>query len=165
MRKFNVANDFTGSTLTSLTSTNKTHLSGVAATTNLRRGRIVEIAVGPVSNPVTQDCNIVYAVQKCTAAGTSTAVTPAWVLTQEAGSDAPVAGSVWGAQHSVEPTYTSGQRVWTKWLNQHSGFIWYSPDEMGLPWPAVNARGLGCVARGATSDYTGTVGWEVKFEE
>jgi hypothetical protein len=165
MRKFNVANDFTGSTLTSLTSTNKTHLAGTATSAALRRGRIVEVAVGPVSNPVTQDCNIIYAIQRCTTPGTGTAVTSVWVGTQEGGTDTPVPGSAWAAQHSAEPNYASAQRVWTKALNQHSGFIWYSPDEMGLPWPAVNQNGLGCVARGATSDYTGTVLWEVKFEE
>jgi len=108
---------------------------------------LVEIAVGPVSNPVTQDCNIFYAIQRSTTAGTAALnATPAWMGVQEAGSDTPVPGSTWGAQLSAEPTITSNSRIWTKALNQHSGFIWYSPDEMGLPWPAVSSIGL-------TSDF------------
>jgi hypothetical protein len=166
MRKFNAASDMNATALLAVTTGYKTHLIGYAATTNLRRGRTVEIAVGPVSNPVTQDCNILYAVQRSTTAGTSAlAITPAWVGVQEAGSDTPVPGSVWGNQLSAEPTITANSRLWTKALNQHSGFIWYSPDEMGLPWPAVNLNGLAYQTKGATSDYTGTVLWEAKFEE
>lgn len=162
MRKFNVASDF-GGTLQALSTSYKTQLSGLAQTATLRRGRIVEIAIGPVSNPVAQDCNIIYAVQKQTATGTATTVTPIAMNPQEAGSDTPVAGSAWAANYTAEGTYAN--RIWTKFLNQHSGFIWYSPDDMGLPWPATNNNGLACMAKGATSDYTGTVAWEVKFEE
>jgi hypothetical protein len=165
-RKFNVASDMAG-TLQPQSTAYKTALSGTAATATLRRGKISEIAVGPVSNPVTQDCNIFYCVWRQTAAdGTSTAATPnvVYVGAQEAGT-LPVPGSVWQANYTAEPTYAANGAVWTKALNQHSGFIWYAPDDMGLPWPATNANGLGCRSKGATSDYTGTVLWEVKFEE
>lgn len=164
-RKFNVASDFAG-TLQALSTTNKTQLAGLAATATLRRGRIVEVALGPVSNPVSQDCNIIYTISRLAVgtAGTSSSVTPAWVFTQEAGSDTPVSGSAWAANYTAEPT-TIGVRLWTKALNQHSGFVWYSPDEMGLPWPATNNNGVACQAKGATTDYTGTVLWEVKYEE
>jgi hypothetical protein len=166
MRKFNVANDFAGS-LAAMSTTIKTLLGLSAATATLRRGRIVEIGVGPISSPVANDCNIIYQIQRFTAAGTSGAsATPAWVGTQEAGSDTPVAGCVVGVNtYTVEPTYTANTRLWTKALNQHSGFIWYSPDEMGLPWPAVNANGLGCGSKCVTADFTGNVLWEVKHEE
>lgn len=166
MRKFNAASDSTATALLALTTGYKTHLCGYAATSTLRRGRTVEITVGPVANPVTQDCNIFYAISRSTSAGTGTAVTAPWVGVQEAGSDTPVPGSTWAAQFSAEPTITSNTRIWTKALNQHSGFIWYSPDEMGLPWPAVNLNGLAYQCKSATSDGAGlTVLWEVKFEE
>ena len=158
---FNVASDFAG-TLQALSTTYKTNLAGWAQTATLRRGTLREIAIGPVSNPATQDCNIIYTIQRQTADGTGTSVTPVFVPPIEAGTP-PAPGSAWKANYTAEGTYAN--RLWTKALNQHSGFIWYAPDEIGLPWPAVNLNGVACMAKGATTDYTGTVLWEVKFDE
>ncbi len=160
---FNVASDFAG-TLQALSTAYKSQMAGYAQTASLRRGALREITVGPVSNPATQDCNIIYTVQRITAdGGTSTGTpVPIYVPAIEAGTP-PAAGSLWKSNYSSESTYAN--RLWSKFLNQHSGFIWYAPDDVGLPWPAVNANGVVCMAKGATSDYTGTVAWEVKFEE
>lgn len=164
---FNVASDFSTSPdalPVALSTTFKTQLSGLAQTATLRRGKITELAIGPISNPVANDCNIIYAIQRQTANNGTPGgpVTPEFVPVLEAGS-APAAGSAWRTNYTAEPTYAN--RIFTKWLNQHSGFVWYAPDDIGLPWPATNNNGLACMAKGATADYTGTVGWEVKFDE
>lgn len=150
--------------LQALSQAYKTQLSGLAKTANLRRGRLTEIAIGPYSNPATQDCNIVYRIQRQTADnGTAGGpVTPVNVDPTEGGTLA-AAGSSWKINYTAEPTYANA--LWTKSLNQHSGFIWYAPDEIGIPWPAVDSNGVACMARGATADFTGNVFWEVKFDE
>jgi hypothetical protein len=164
---FNIANDFSTSpdaVLVGLGTTYKTQLSGLAKTANLRRGKVTEISVGPVSNPAATDCNIVYRIQRQTGDGgvAGGPINPIFVPAIEGGT-VPTAGSSWKSNYTSEPNYNNP--IWTKWLNQHSGFIWYAPDELGLPWAAVDSTGLAYMARGATSDYTGTVGWEVKFDE
>jgi hypothetical protein len=68
---------------------------------------------------------------------------------------------LWKVNYSTEPTYASA--IWTQYLNQHSGFVWYAPDEIGLPWPATNNTGLAFSA--SSSNYTGTAVWGVDIEE
>lgn len=161
---FHVASDYAGSAQ-ALGASYKTIIAGLAATATLRRGKITEMAVGPISDPGATDCNIIYTVMRQTANdGTGTSATPNYYPALEAGTP-PAVGSTWKANYSGEPTITAGSNLWTKALNQHSAFIWYAPDELGLQWPAVNVNGLACLAKGASASYTGTVLWDVKFEE
>jgi len=146
-----------------VTTSYKTQMSGVAQTATLRRGRVIELKMGPLSDPSSTDCNILYAIQRQTAAGTGgSTVTPNFAETWEAGT-APSAGSLWGANYTAEGTY--GTRIWSMFMNQHSGMIWYSPDDIGLPWPAVNNNGLAFMTKGSSASYSGTSGWDVKFTE
>jgi len=151
-------------TLQGLATSYKTQLSAAASnTTRLCRGKIVEIGVGPFSNPAATDCNIVFCVQRMTAAGTGSAVTPVPVKPAESGSS-PAAVSTWLANMTVEGTYANS--IWRRPLNQHSGFHWYAPDDLGLPWPAINGAGLACTAKGADAAANAlTVLWDVKFNE
>ena len=116
-----------------------------------------------MSNPATQDCNIIYAVQRQTADGTATSVTPVFVPAMR-GRDATVPGlGVEGQLHGRgHLCWQAVDKVPEPALGLHLVLL---PMKLALPWPAVNLNGVACMAKGATSDYTGTVAWEVKFDE
>lgn len=128
----------------------------------LCRGKIMEMRGGPISDQGATNCNVLYSVARTTADGTGTSITPNPEEIWETGTP-PVSRALCGANYTVEPT--TGAEIWNIPLNQNSSFIWYSPTEKGLPWPAVVASGLACRARGATATYVGTVSWDVKHEE
>ena len=82
-----------------------------------------------------------YFLQRYTAAGTSTAVTPQALdpLTVAATATA-------GVNHSVEPTYTANAILLRPSTNQRVTYQWYSPPFGELILAATAANGLGLLA-------------------
>jgi hypothetical protein len=167
MAEFNVSNDL--STLTALTTAFKTQLALLAQTATLRRGRIAEMTFGPYDNPLATDCNIVYAVFKQTTGdGTADTVTPTYTPAIEAGTE-PTSAALCKANYTVEPSAAASEfRIFGIPMNQHSSFQWYAPEVNSMEWAAVNNKGFGFRAKGASSTITSgtaTVLWRVKWAE
>ena len=79
-----------------------------------------------------------YIVQRCTALGTSTGVTPSPLDPADAATEADA-----GENHTVEPTYTAGLVLLAIGLNQRATFRWVAPPGGELVYPATAANGIG----------------------
>lgn len=128
MAKYVVGLERTGSTSQSVGSL------GCSSTT--RRGRIGEAVFGSKDTPA--DAGLQWLVQRYTAAGTSTAVTPKPVDFADVACNA-----VAGQNHTVEPTYTAGEVMLYLPLNQRASFRWVAGPGYDWVWPATNASGFG----------------------
>jgi hypothetical protein len=163
MARYHADNTMNSATPAVITTTYKTQMSVVAATATLCRGRIVGLSIGPHGAPSTTDCNVIYCVQRITAAGTAgTAITGAPIFPADVASR-----STCGANHSAEPTFATNPQVWTRALNQRSSMQWVGQDtDANLLWPATNASGLAgtsLVVTGAA--YTGPVFFGLDYED
>lgn len=107
---------------------------GSSATT--RRGRIIDIVIGVEGTP--GDTALKTIVQRYTAAGTSTAVTPNPLDFADVASNTAA-----GQNHTVEPTYTSNVVLLAVSQNQRSTVRWFAAPGEELSWPATSASGLG----------------------
>ncbi len=95
---------------------------------------------------VTTDSNFQVQIKRFTAAGTSTAVTPASVDSGD-----PAATFTAGSNHSAEPTYTANTTLQDMGINPRNTFRWvaYDPrDEIILPATAANGIGFFLAALG-----------------
>jgi hypothetical protein len=108
----------------------------VADATRPRRLAWYEFAVGSEATPA--DAALKWAVQRCTAAGTSTAVTPQPLDPADAATEADA-----GENHSAEPTYTANAFLYNAPLNQRATFRWIAAERGRLITPATAANGLG----------------------
>jgi hypothetical protein len=107
-----------------------------ADATRPRRMEFYDLIVG--SEAVAADNPFLYVLQRCTAAGTSTAVTlqpldPADAATEQ---DA-------GQNHTVEPTYTAGLIMLEIPINQRATFRWIATEGGRIMTPATAANGIG----------------------
>lgn len=100
------------------------------------RPKIYEIIVGCADTPADQAYN--YYMQRYTAAGTSTAVTPKPL---DPGDPASLASA--GSNHTVEPTYTAAEVMQSASVNQQATWRWVVPPEEGITLPATAANGVG----------------------
>lgn len=114
---------------------NKTAAGIVGATV---RPRIYEFTVGTKTDPNTTDQQLEFAVQRFTAAGTSTAFTP---LPVDPGDTASVTSA--GITHSAEPTYTAAGVLFGMTQNQRAVFRWVAVPGMEFMAPATAANGIG----------------------
>ncbi|MDE2026112.1 MAG: hypothetical protein KGJ07_06465 [Patescibacteria group bacterium] len=96
--------------------------------------------------------------QRTTAAGTSTAVTPQ--LRDPADG---AASAVAGQAHTVEPTYTSNAIMLSAFFHQRSTFQWYATPGHDIIIPLTNNAGIGIFAEamGASAN----MGAVLEFEE
>lgn len=117
------------------TNTAATTMLGLTSTAAIRP-IVYEIIIGLNSAPA--DSYAEYAVQRYTAAGTSTAVTP-----QALDSGDPAATATAGMAHSVEPTYTANAILLQCPVYSRSTFRWTTFPEFGLKLPATAANGVG----------------------
>ena len=120
------------------TNTAGTTILGItgAATT---RPRIYDIIVGSDATPA--DNTAEYVLQRTTAAGTSTSVTP-----QKLDPLSAAAVAIAGEAHSSEPTYTA-DAVLLQWAqNQRATFRWVAAPGGELVVAAVTASGIGMKA-------------------
>lgn len=143
MARYHVDNRFAGSQQVMATAY-KTGVAVTSVTATLRRGRAMEIGVGADGQPNATDCQIVWTIQRQTAAGTSTAATPNPKFPADAASS--MVGAV---NFTAEGTYTLP--IWSKSLNQRASYTWQTdnPDAM-LLWPATNLAGLALMALSPT---------------
>jgi len=102
------------------------------------RPKIYEVIFGSAATPADQSFNM--QMNRHTAAGTSTAVTP-----QALDPGDPASLATAGENHTVEPTKTSGAVLLSFSINQQATFRWVVPPEEGLVCPATAANGLSLV--------------------
>lgn len=156
MGLYNLNNRHAG-TQQAITTTYKTQVLAQAVTATLRRGRIMDLVVGPDSAPNATDCQYNFDVSRSTTLGTATSVTPP----PDDPADA-AAGATCVANHTVEPTVTATSSLLMIALNQRASQRWVALNEMyGLIWPATNLNGL--VVRALSPTATGVVGVHAKF--
>lgn len=143
MARYHVDNRFAG-TQQALSTTYKTQVTITALTATLCRGRMVAMSYSPDSVPNSTDCNIVYTIQRQTAAGTATAATPNPIFPADVASRS-------GAfvNYTIEGTYTLP--IFSRTLNQRASQQWAAQDvDAMLLWPATNIAGLAGVALSPT---------------
>lgn len=116
------------------------------------RPMIFEILFGSAATPA--DNALEWLLQRFTAAGTSTAVTP-----QAIDPGDPAATATAGKNHTVEPTYTAGAVLLDIPLNQRSTQRWVASPrgELILPPTAANGLGLQPVHASFTGNVTSTI--------
>jgi hypothetical protein len=107
-----------------------------ADATRPRRGKWYDLMLGSEASPA--DNAFLYIVQRCTALGTSTAVTPQALDPGDAATEADA-----GENHTIEPTYTAGAVLLAIALNQRATFRWVASPMGELTYPATAANGLG----------------------
>lgn len=107
-----------------------------ADATRPRRFELYDLIVG--SEAAAADNPFLYTVQRCTAAGTSTSVTPQPLDSADAATEMDA-----GENHTVEPTYTAGQILLNFALNQRATFRWVATEGGRLIAPASASNGLG----------------------
>jgi hypothetical protein len=120
------------------TNTAGTTQMGVTSAASVRP-QIFYLAISSATTPA--DNAGEYFIQRYTAAGTSTAVTP---QTLDPGDPASVATA--GVNHSAEPTYTSGAILLRIATNQRATYQWYASPGGNLVMPATASNGLGLLA-------------------
>jgi hypothetical protein len=130
MAKYSVRLQRTASTTQSLGSVN-------APASSMRRIKIFDVMFGSEATPA--DNAFTALLQRCTTAGTSTAVTPQPKDPADAASAATA-----GQAHSAEPTYTANQIMLQISFNQRSTVRWVSApgDEIVIPATASNGVGI-----------------------
>jgi hypothetical protein len=110
--------------------------SVTADATRPRRIKLYYVSFGSEATPA--DNAFLYRVRRCTAAGTSTAVTPTALDPADAATEQDA-----GENHTVEPTYTSGSEQLVVPLHQRATFQWTAGQGREIVIPATAANGLG----------------------
>jgi hypothetical protein len=132
-------------------------LAGIAT----RRVKIYHFALSTLG--VAADGVLEWIIQKFTAAGTTTAVTPRNLD----GTDLAVAAGVAGSNATVEPTYTASSAVFDEGVNQRATYTWNAWTEGAqLVSPSVAASGFGIAALSSVAPaYTGIAAMHIHHEE
>lgn len=108
----------------------------VADATRPRRGKFYDIIFGSEASPA--DNAFQYVVQRCSAAGTSTSVTPSPIDPADAATESDA-----GENHTIEPTYTAGLVMLSISVNQRATFRWVAAPGGELVYPATASNGFG----------------------
>ena len=108
----------------------------VANATRPRRLKWYDIEVGSEATPA--DNAFLWRFQRCTTAGTSTAVVPQPLSSADAATEAAA-----GENHTVEPTYTAAAILLHLALNQRATFRWVAREGGELISPATASNGIG----------------------
>lgn len=106
-----------------------------ADATRPRRGRIYDLIFGSEASPA--DNPFLWQVQRHTAAGTSTGVTPLPLDPADAATEADG-----GTNHTVDVTATASAFLLSISLNQRATFRWVAAPGGELVYPATAANGL-----------------------
>lgn len=107
-----------------------------ADATRPRRVKWYDIIFG--SEASAADNPFLYTLQRCTAAGTSTGVTPQPLDPADAATETDA-----GENHTIEPTYTAGAILLNIALNQRATFRWVAAPYGELVSPATASNGIG----------------------
>ena len=125
-----------------------------ADATRPRRGKWYDIIFGSEASPA--DNAFRYIVQRCTALGTSTSVTPQALDPADAATESDA-----GENHTIEPTYTANAILLAIGLNQRATFRWVAAPGGELVYPATASNGLGVqTPTASTVSITATVHYE-----
>jgi hypothetical protein len=108
----------------------------VADATRPRRGKVYYFCCGSEAAPADQ--SILWQLQRITAAGTSTGVTPRPVNPADVATELDA-----GENHTAEPTYTASTDLITVPVHQRSTFKWEAPPDGELIYPATASNGFG----------------------
>lgn len=108
----------------------------VADATRPRRQKWYDLVMG--SHASAADNPFLYVMQRCTAAGTSTAVTPQPLDPADAATEADA-----GENHTIEPTYTAAALLLNIPLNQRATFRWVAAPGGEMVTPATASNGIG----------------------
>lgn len=128
----------------------------VAAGSSMRRAKVYDILIGSEATPA--DNAFLWQVQRCTAAGTSTAVTPQSLDP----SDTLASTIVAGENHTVDATRTANAFLLTLGLNQRASFRWVAAPGGELLIPATASNGIAIMT---TTSSAVAVSTTVHFEE
>jgi hypothetical protein len=120
------------------TNTAGTTQMGVTSAASIRP-QVFYLAISSVATPA--DNAGEYFIQRYTAPGTSTAVTP-----QALDPGDPAATATAGVNHTAEPTYTAGAILLRIATNQRATYQWYASPGGNLIMPAIAGNGLGLLA-------------------
>ena len=137
------------------TNTASTSILGVTSAATVRP-KIYDLIWGSDATPA--DNAAEYFLQRYTAAGTSTSVTP---LALDPGDPAALASA--GKAHTVEPTYTANALLLDWMQNQRATFRWVAAPGSELVLPATAANGAGIVVNavaGSAVSMGGSIYWE-----
>lgn len=110
--------------------------SMTADATRARRLRVYDVIVGSEATPA--DAAILWTFRRCSAAGTSTGVTPQNLDPADATTEYDA-----GENHTIEPTYTAGAILLNIPLNQRATFRWVAAPGGELVLPATASNGFG----------------------
>lgn len=119
-----------------------------ATATTAVRPEIYEMILGFSGTPA--DNSIKFLVQRFTAAGTNTALTP-----QALDPGDPASTTVAGKNNTGEPTYTANAVVWHGVINQRATHRWLANPGCNLKIPATANNGLGLQPINASVTPTG----------
>lgn len=107
----------------------------VADATRPRRSRIYYISLGSEGTPA--DAAILWQAQRCTTAGTASAVTPQPLDPADAATETDA-----NENHTVDPTLTANAILLSIPQNQRATVIWQTLPEFGLVIPATASNGI-----------------------
>ena len=138
-----------------LTTSATTALGVTSNTSTVQRNWVYELTFGNVGTPADQVSIIV--VQRVTAPGSATAVTPTLMDLADRAAQA-----VAGENHTSEPTYTSNTEVMEIPLNHRATFRWVAPPNGEIVCPATSGDGIGIhsLHASATTDWRAVAFWE-----
>lgn len=128
---------------------------GLTSDTTIRPA-IYDVIFG--SNATPADNALQWLLQRYTAAGTSTSVTP-----QPLDSEDPAASATAGENHTDEPTYTSNAILLNISANQRSTQRWVASPGGEIILPATSANGVG--VQPVHASFTGDVQSTIHYEE
>lgn len=106
-----------------------------ADATRPRRGKFYDIIMGSEASPA--DNPFLWTVQRCTALGTSTSVTPQAIDPADAATESDA-----GENHTIDATQTANAILLAIGLNQRATFRWVAAPGGELVYPATASNGL-----------------------
>ena len=106
-----------------------------ADATRPRRGKWYDLIFGSEASPA--DNPFLWTVQRCTALGTSTSVTPSPLDPADAATESDA-----GENHTIDATQTANLILLAVALNQRATFRWVAAPGAELVYPATASNGL-----------------------
>lgn len=144
-----------------LTTTYKTAMTTVCASSNPRRIKVFDINVGAQSAPASTDTNIQFDLSAVSADGTGTAYT----LTPVDPGDATWTSTA-KVNHTVEPTLIAARTsLFNIGMNQRAPFRWQTYLGSGAEIMFAATASNGFALRALSAGYTGAAGGTTFFQE
>ena len=155
MARYSASNTI-GGTQQALSTAYKSLVVLTAATATLTNAKVYDFVLGTNGTPA--ENVIEWIVERQTAAGTATAITP-----NALDGANRAAGTVGAANATVEGTITANSAVFYAGVHQRASMRWVAAPVSELIIPATNLAGF--ALRAKSPAYTGTATCEAKLEE